>query len=262
MHWVIQDNLFNEAGFRHLITALQRLGIEYSTHKVIPYAEELVPDFEAGDRRVIAMGSYTLARIAEQRGWEPGSFVGNLNYEVQRVCGWGTEMLNSDGLVTRFADVVRFEGLQFVRPVDDGKAFSGAVFDWAGFSEGREEALARGRAQGATVSEDTLVMVCSLKKIYRETRVWIVNSEVVTASCYKLGSSVMTFDADKETIDYAARLAKQWSPNAAYCMDIASTDAGLKIIEVNNLNSSGFYGAEMQKLVIALETAFGGRNGH
>ena len=36
-------------------------------------------------------------------------------------------------------------------------------------------------------------------------------------------------------------------------MDIAETPDGLKIIEVNNLNSAGWYKGNVQKLIEALE---------
>jgi hypothetical protein len=37
-------------------------------------------------------------------------------------------------------------------------------------------------------------------------------------------------------------------------MDIADTADGLKIVEVNNLNSAGWYRCDMQKLIMALES--------
>jgi len=39
-------------------------------------------------------------------------------------------------------------------------------------------------------------------------------------------------------------------------MDVARTPEGLKIIEVNNLNSSGFYAANVENLVLAIEKEF------
>jgi hypothetical protein len=36
-------------------------------------------------------------------------------------------------------------------------------------------------------------------------------------------------------------------------MDIADTPNGLKIVEINNINSAGWYRCDMQKLVTSLE---------
>jgi len=36
-------------------------------------------------------------------------------------------------------------------------------------------------------------------------------------------------------------------------MDIADTPDGLKVIEINNINSAGFYDADPQKIIMAIE---------
>lgn len=47
MHWVLQHNVFNEAGFQRLVDTLDRLGLSYSLHKVIPFVGVLSPPLEA-----------------------------------------------------------------------------------------------------------------------------------------------------------------------------------------------------------------------
>jgi hypothetical protein len=48
-----------------------------------------------------------------------------------------------------------------------------------------------------------------------------------------------------------------WQPARAFVIDIALTDdeddGWCKVIEVNNINSSGFYSIDMQKFVMAIE---------
>lgn len=44
---------------------------------------------------------------------------------------------------------------------------------------------------------------------------------------------------------------------ANFVMDIADTEKGFKIIECGCINCAGFYAADMQKLFISLENAFG-----
>lgn len=262
MHWIIQNNLFNEVGFQCLTESLDLSGSSYSIHKVVPFSHDIIPDPTWIDCPTIVMGSGSLTEIARDRGWAPGAFLDNLNYEVQ-LEHWGNEMLNHDAVITAFVDVEPFETPKFLRPVNDGKAFAGTVFDWYEFSDWQKRVLKIGGM--TTIPPDMKVMACPLKNIISETRTWIVNGDVVTASGYKLGrrttpsgyilpAKVGTFVAGEDVIAYAQGMADQWSPNRAYCMDIAETDDGFKIIEVNNLNSSGFYGANMMKLIEALES--------
>lgn len=254
MHWVIQNNMFNEEGFRILLDALDKMDYEYSIHKVIPFSHELTPDFNPDAEKVIVMGGYTLANIAQAKGWTPGSFMENLNFKVQ-YCHWGDEMLNCDAKVSKLADAEPFETPKFLRPTGDGKAFNGQIMDWYEFDHWRDRTLAIN--SWSQVTGDTEIMVSPLKKIYREIRNWVINGEVVTSSGYLMGGRVHGFEPDQDELDYAQKIADIWSPNEAYCLDVADTEEGLKVLEVNNLNSSGFYGADMQKLVWALEEAFG-----
>lgn len=42
----------------------------------------------------------------------------------------------------------------------------------------------------------------------------------------------------------------------AFVLDICEVEGGLRIVEINTLNSAGFYAADVQRLVMALEDAF------
>ena len=58
---------------------------------------------------------------------------------------------------------------------------------------------------------------------------------------------------------YAAGVSYVWRPNDAFVLDVALTSEGTKIVEVNNLNSAGWYKGDLQKLVNALEELNAGR---
>jgi hypothetical protein len=44
-----------------------------------------------------------------------------------------------------------------------------------------------------------------------------------------------------------------WQPQRAFVLDVAETADGPKIVEINTLNSAGFYAADIQRIVLALE---------
>lgn len=145
----------------------------------------------------------------------------------------------------------------FIRPTLDSKSFSGGIMDWFEFSEWRNGVLKLTPEDGSTIDRNTEVMICPQKVIYNEYRVWIVDERAVAWSQYKSGTRKnFNADVDRRILEFAENCAKQWSPDRAYCMDIFESDKGLFIGEVNNINSAGFYKANMGKLVMALEEAF------
>lgn len=266
MHWVIQTNIFAEEGFEALMAAIKRLELPFTLVKVVPFVGDLEPvegELPPDGAKAIVMGSYTLARVANQRGWKPGAFLENLDFEIQRQ-HWGNRMLNYDAQVVPFGEVPFQREPFFLRPVHDTKAFTGIVVDWGYYEEWKDRITRLYNEEGAKalLSEglnlSTPVMVCSKKEIYSETRFWIVNGEVVTGSQYKIGTikryqEVRGSRWDNDIIAFADDCASMWSPNRAYVLDIAETSEGYKIVEVNNLNSAGWYKADMQKLVHALD---------
>ncbi len=252
-HWILQNNIYSEEGWDALVGALDRFGSSYSTHKCVPFAGTLEPDPEPPPGRVIVMGSYTLARHARERGWQPGAWLDNLDFRTQRE-QWGLPVLNSDAIITTIELLDCLPGRHFVRPVHDTKSFTGQVFDHVSWREFRNGILATPDA--VNIGPETQVMVCRPKEIFTETRCWIVDGKLITCSGYKFGTIkryTSPEQVDEHIKCFAQGVAEVWSPNRAYVMDVAETPVGLKIVEVNNLNSAGFYKADMQKLVWALE---------
>lgn len=255
MFWIIQNNIYSEEGHERLINALERLSIEYRLVKVVPFSGVIEPMIYPPDGPVIVMGSYTLAKIAQLRGWTPGSFINdNLDYRAQ-LEHWGNLMLNHDALICKIDEVPEQIFPFFIRPVFDSKDFTGQVMDWPQFDEWRNYLKSLEPEDNSILDINTLVMVCSKKEIWSETRTWVINGHVVTASGYKRGTIKLYSDiVEPRIIEFVNSLG--WYPHKACVIDVADTPNGLKIVEVNNLNSSGFYKADMVKLVMSLEQAF------
>jgi hypothetical protein len=266
-HWVIQNNIFAEEGFESLMTVLNRFHLPYTLVKVIPFVGELEAvegELPPDGADAVVMGSYTLSRVAKQRNWKPGAWLDNLDFEIQRN-HWGDRMLNYDAVITTFDGVPFQPEPFFLRPVHDTKAFTGMMVDW-GYYESWRDSLRRLPETADPVNDplgvnlltkDTPVMVCSKKEIYSETRFWVVDSIPVTWSGYKTGTLkryLSPDDVDTFLRGYAVGVSSVWSPNRAYVLDVANTSEGPKIVEVNNLNSAGWYKADLYRLVEAIET--------
>jgi len=256
VRWIVQSNLYSEANFQLLIEALERLGVEHSCHKVVPFSHTLEPETTVPvGQAVFVMGTTTLAKIAEDRGWTPGSFLNeNFDFSVQRAY-WGNNMLNFDAGVGPMSRVPFQPDPFFIRPTVDSKAFAGTVMDWGQFCEWYAGLLKLRAEDNPTITPDTEVVVAPLQTIHSEARLWMVDKKVVTASGYKQGNRVVySPQVNDDILAFGEQMARRWSPARAYCLDVASTPEGPKIIEVNNLSSAGFYAANMNKLVMAIES--------
>jgi hypothetical protein len=265
MYWVIQSNIYEEENYKHLLDNLERCGLQYSVHKAVPFSGGIIdpqPVIPEGVK-VIVMGSYSLARYARNRGWLPGAYIENLDYEIQRE-HWGDRLLNADAQLMPFGDIPFQREPFFVRPTLDTKTYTGLVVDWGEYEKWRDGMRRLPECNDPvndplSISVHTLAdrtMVCRKKEIWNETRTWVVNGKVVTASGFKVGTLkryTAPEQVDARITDFASECAQLWSPNRAYVLDVAETEDGLKIGEVNNLNSAGWYRCDMQKLIMSLE---------
>lgn len=260
MFWILQENIFKESAYDDLIEVLRRFEIPYSEHKVVPFIGELVPEPETElfEDSVICMGSYSMRHAAQKHKWSPGVFdIEDQDFRVQ-LDHWGDHMLNVDSMIAPFKDVTwPVDEQRFVRPVHDSKVFAGKIFDWKDFNEWQHKVCVLEEDFGDSLSANTIVQVAVPKKIYTEYRCWVVLDKIVTMSQYKIGDRVLYTNMDGPIGDEARKFAYEmidiWSPHEAYCLDVCLTPDGWKIVEINTLNSCGFYAANLTSLVMALE---------
>jgi hypothetical protein len=264
MHWVLSGNIFNESAWEAMLATLDRFEIPFSEHKVIPFVGELLPDPPAdlNGGNVIVIGPYSMRHIAKSKGWFPGSFdLEPFDFAIQRE-RWGEHMLNYDSQVVAFRDAVWPEDeLRFVRPINDSKNFAGRVYDWNEFSWWQKSVCALGEDYGDSLSGATMIQTCSPKKIFAEYRCWVIKGEIVTISMYKLGERVIYKNWDLVGPDdpvrpYAQARVNEWQPLDSFVIDVCETEDGFKIVEINTINSCGFYACDMQKLIMTLQEEF------
>ncbi len=269
MLWILQSNLYRERGYDRIVEDLTRLDLKYMTVKPVPFSTKLVlesvdtsvatvdiselpePDIDP-NQSIIVMGSYSLARSAQVRGWKPGAFMRNLSYDVWSKAWSAERLLNPNAQICKIVDAVVRAEHTFVRPVEDSKSFSGKVFDRDEFHDWKNSILTMSDTD--ILTKDTEIILSPPVKIYTETRCFVVNGKVITASRYKLGNQVLySDDVDQQILTYAQECVNLWQPDLAFVIDIADTPDGYKIVEVNNFNSAGFYACDTQKIVMAIE---------
>jgi hypothetical protein len=280
MHYLIQENIFRETNYDVITKALQRLDLPYTTVRIYPYIDKIteaadavdgyipspddLPELEVSDiNNVFIFGSIKLARIAAEKGWVPGSLVSSNHDFLHYGPIFGDHMLNSDSEIVSFFDLANTETQNkfwktenhklFIRPTHDGKLFDAAVFtqiDW----RINVERLLLNKPDLLMVYEK--LQVAKPKKVKKEIRVWIVNGKVITASQYRLNMSYCV-DAlvEPSALKFAQDMANLYNIADAYVMDVCLCEDSndWKIVELGCINSAGFYLADLQRILIALE---------
>lgn len=266
MHWIVQDGFTHEKGMVELIETLEKHDIPHTIVKVVPFVGDIIPDVSPVGN-VICMGSYSLRHLAKRKNWWPGiidmdEFSNILTYKSS---SWTTHMLNRDKFfISSFENIVNVaKELEleefFMRPVGDRKEFNGGVFTITEVEEWIHKVIDLGeRENGTTLNGTTECLIAETKHIYAEYRLFIVNRRVITGSQYKLGGRVnYNSFVPENVLKFAQDRAYEAVEAHTYVLDVAVTPDALKIIEVNTLNSAGFYHSNTPKLVEVLERVYG-----
>lgn len=260
MFWVLQRNFFNPQAFERLLDELAARGtphavVDLRMRSRLPLAIETVPELDI-EGPVFVFGSASLGLAARLKRWTPGYFDAGLDYR-ELLAHYGRRMLNADAVVAPLEEAQWWPAREqlFVRPADDRKAFTGQVMQRGDFEGWRDKVLALQRSQAwQALGGDDLVVLAAPKAIHAEYRFHVVAGRVVTGSQYRLGrQACLGAQVDERVCSYAQSCADAWCPNPAFCLDIADTPEGLRVLEINSINSSSLYASDLGGLVHAID---------
>lgn len=256
MYYIIQENTFKEENYNTIIVAIERLGLEYEIVQVLPFTDELI--FKTLRNDVFVFGGLKLSRICKNYSWNPACLINkNHDYEVYRKY-YGNNLLNYDSSIHRFNDTSSIEwntDQKFIRPCEDNKAFNGNIFSECEWNDYVYYTLHNGHT--TVLNKDTRIQVSTPKKIYKEIRFWVVDGVVVTGSIYKIGYRVISDEMyDIDAFRFCQSMVDIFQLAVAFVMDVCLTVDGWKIVECGCINHAGFYKADMQKVIIALESYY------
>lgn len=216
----------------------------------ISYDGETLP--ETSQEPVFVFGSVGLVKgalkhptLSKWTFWEKHA----LGPEVW-VESFGDRYLNRDGRCCYFHHAMAYYLQHFrndddkvhIRPMLNDKLFNGDVYDINEFVK-------------LDIPDDTMIFMSSIKKITAEYRVWIIGGKVAAISQYrKFGKrNYMASPAELEEAETWAEIyAGRFTALPHYVMDLAVVKGGnFKVIELNSINSSGWYAADPGKVIDA-----------
>jgi len=253
MLWVIQENLFQEIEYENLLNACLQQGINYCQVKIVPFSNKLVPEITE-QNPILAFGSTALVRISQERGWHPGVFHNhNFHFKVWSKA-WEKNILNYQAKICPISQVEKVAtelNKFFVRPCEDLKYFNGTVINKENLNSWKSEVFSKSNY----LTKDTEVALSPVQTIYKEYRFFVVDNNLVTGSLYKLGNQLcLDPNIEPDAYEFVLQMIEIWQPARAFVIDIALTQESYKIVEINCINSAGFYAADVSKIVNAIQT--------
>jgi hypothetical protein len=198
----------------------------------------------------------------------------NENFDMRVLAKrFGPHFLNHDAVFCTFEEMT-FDTPMFCRPVHDTKTFSGTLL-WPGeMAEWRDRIVHLSNTGYSSLTADTPVMYATPKEIEFEARFFVVDGIVVSGSSYRSFGEVMyqrigagvnpLFDPMLDFVKMVIKVdftehgdstncVKAEPIHKAFVIDVAQVGGEYKVIEVNAINSAGFYDTDMAAVVRALE---------
>lgn len=156
-------------------------------------------------------------------------------------------LLNKDAKYIPFNEIKTssFEKDYFIKPSRDLKSFNGGILN-----SGESLLNYIYRTGYMKAIENEIIVLAPIKKIYSEYRFFMYKDMIISGSRYILNNKVDVSNNIPNFILEAARdYGKLYQPLDFYVMDLALTDDGIKIVEYNCWNASGFYASNIEKIV-------------
>lgn len=254
--WLVQTNLINEDLSAAIKAAAEKLGHTYVGAKIIPFEDTTEKGLYLQDgvtvtyAPVIPYGSTSLIKMLSRSiALNDGLFFNQKNLRTSTwVAKLGERMLNDEACVIPLYAAAKLKTSEtwFMKPDDDLKDFTGSIVDAAGI-----EKFYKDVASGGFMFDETIQVVLSKpKNLGWEWRLFMVKDEVISGSSYRLkGMLNQNKPVPERVIQFAQETAAIWRPDDVYVMDVCETDDGLKVVEFNCFNASGFYRCDVEKVV-------------
>ncbi|MBL7706140.1 MAG: ATP-grasp domain-containing protein [Taibaiella sp.] len=258
MYILIQSNLNNNnSDFDKIYAILDELKIPFE--KIALTDEHARVSIAANRNDVFVYGSVKLAMLGkENTKWYPGSFYGgNHLFEVYAPY-YKEHLLNYHTEIKAFGELLNWEAEEqkFIKPYRFAKLFTGKVFSRIKWEDFVDNSLKK--RSNDLFNAQSLVQVSIPRTITKEARLWIVDGQIVDAVYYKILKDI-PFEATvaPEGIRFAEQMISIFNVAPAFVMDICLTDIGWKIVEINCINSAGFYpNTDIKKVFLSLRDHF------
>lgn len=256
--WILDNYVLENSYHDDIADLARKTGIEFVIDSYQHFKEK--PDnthFQNGDC-VVSYGSIPFVeQYTKGRNFTPGAYLQKKNLECT---GYipnipSNFLLNEDHVFATFGDFARrkdfFYNLfntdcLFIRPNCGLKTFSGLPIHINDFDHELNSLN-----QLTSVTDSTLILISSCKPIRKEYRYFIGNRNILSSSLYKENDELSIKKEQNSDADNLMNeiIRQTWQPDIVYVCDIGIVHNEPKIIEFNSFSCSGFYDADIEKIL-------------
>lgn len=259
MKWLIQSNV-PSGSFDDLLSFLDNNNREVRTFKCtndyLDEAMDINKDPQRDSTNTIIFSSVEVSALFDYKH-QPLFSTTLIDQNKILSFFFGTEYLNYGSLTVASNKINKFLTRNhriFVKPAD-GKIFPGRVFDISAMSDSEWKLV-----DEISVSDTDIIVSSTIFKLKRETRFWVINGKIITGSIYAIdGLGHPDGNVPQEDWEYANVQQKNCNL-LAYTLDVALVEENgneyYKVVEINNILTSGVYDADIKKLVEGIEDFF------
>lgn len=247
VNWVIESNVFPE-NQQKLINE-----IDWQQHRYFLVDRDEWSHVCSLTGPTIFYGSLALSqRLRKKTNW-----VGNWSDLSKFRCSsyyskYGDALLNENYCLIPIGDFERMRARSnatrqkdyFIRPDSAFKTFTGDII--------RENRSLKNFLVNSVLFDDELILVTKPKRIHREWRFIICGGEIAGYSLYMRDGQQETSQECPQHIQDFVKTQLYYEPEPCYTLDVCE-DENLepKIVEINCFSCSGFYEADLGKIVEA-----------
>ncbi len=255
---MLQERAIAAHDFAALGDAILALGCRLETMRLVPFAHKPDGPMPTVIEPCLVYGSSGLLNLARKVGWRPAGWQGSTFAMSALHRALGEIALNHDG---KFAPASRIAETAtamdwsrvFIRPDGEDKLFSGQVLT----RKAAEDWVALHTAAGFFEPDDPLTLVAPVRNLGREWRCFVVDGEIIEACRYAWNGGLDPRPgAPANVLAFAADVIARFCPAPCFVLDIAERpDNGttdLRVVEVNSINSAGWYACDIAAIVRAL----------
>jgi len=266
--WLLERDIFHENLIRLKLAVEEQGMTAIAIPRETPWVEDrdwygYIPDDKKGKAPscVIYYGSIQGShQVLKKTNWIPGvwcdtpkftcaAYYGKL-YDVllnkeHEFLPFGLLHARKEELYQKFG----VDGCIFLRPDSGEKLFTGVIIEYEKFDEKVFDLMPY------AIEQSEMLVVAKPRKIYKEYRCVIVNGVCVAQSEYKPNQQEVDFSG---LSSYAEKIARIYSPESCFVVDVAETSSNgeeLELIELNSFSCSGWYQCNLPAIVRAASAA-------
>ena len=248
-HFLIQKNIWNEYGYDSSIESLSTVpDVSFQEVNCIPFTSEF--DAEVTQKPDCIFGSGRFVNICRERKYPTFSSFAPIELDIFAREYW----INGNGqeMTWKQAKSLNITEPLFVKPFTE-KFFTGLLIE-------KSEDFEKVQLASSFIEneDDEKVWVASPVNIITEVRYFVIGGKIITGSVYKINGigNHIAIDQTHDSYSHCQNLLNNGILRNGMVIDLGSIiDNGLKwkIVELNNLNSAGFYKCNTSAIVNALK---------